>query len=134
METNKSELDVPLELNCLFAVRAELASIELKWSEKRKEAVPADVRDLLTQLDKERAQDLAQLQAKQAELEQRIKQHVLATGEVGHGECLGVSLCLGKKSWDSKILEKLAKTHEIILTAQKTGEPYAIISTLQAKA
>lgn len=133
MSESAPKINLAESLDTLFSLRSAITLIDCKYGELRKQAVPPEVRQALSDLDAKRDAEIVELQAKNVALEAQIKAQVLETGEGAKGQCLQVTKCNGKTTWDAKILTKLAEKDKTILTARKTGEPYVQIAPIKLK-
>lgn len=133
METSISAL-----LNELAGLRSAGDAIRLMKEEAIDAAIPDDIRDavrkyreLVYEVEAEFSGKLEAANAKQAELEQAIRDAVVNHGQTVRGEYLTAVYMKGRVSWDTKALDGYSAAHPEIAQFRKEGAPSVSLRSVE---
>lgn len=96
----------------------------------KKRAIPAEVQTILDEIEAEFAAPLVAVVNEITELEMKIKETVIATGETAKGGALQAVYDKGRTSWDTKTLNGYIKAHPELADCRKQGDPFVSIRKL----
>lgn len=89
----------------------------------KKAAIPAEVQNILDEIEAEYAPKQDAIGAEILALEAQVKSTVLEAGETAKGGSLQAVFTKGRISWDTKALDGYAKANPAIVEFRKQGEP-----------
>jgi len=126
-------LSIAEKLERLAGLHAELDGLEAQKQKLIDQAVPADVRERLKDIETEFAQKEQAASANIESLEAEIKAETIAVGESVRASGLQAVWNKGRLTWDSKGLTSYSESHPEILQFRKEGEPSVTIRRAGAK-
>ena len=89
----------------------------------KKAAIPAEVQNVLDEIEAEYAPKQEAISTEISELETRVKSLVLESSETAKGGSLQAVFAKGRITWDTKSLDGYAKANPAIAEYRKQGEP-----------
>ena len=126
-------LSIAEKLERLAGLHAELDGLEAQKQKLIDQAVPADVRERLKDIETEFAQKEQAASANIESLEAEIKAETIAVGESVRASGLQAVWNKGRLTWDSKGLTSYSESHPEILQFRKEAEPSVTIRRAGAK-
>ena len=126
-------LSIAEKLERLAGLHAELDGLDAQKQKLIDQAVPADVRERLKDIETEFAQKEQAASANIESLEAEIKAETIAVGESVRASGLQAVWNKGRLTWDSKGLTSYGESHPEILQFRKEGEPSVTIRRASGK-
>ena len=118
-----NEQEIKSKLDQLAEFKSQSDVVRLEYKKLLDEAMPADVKKRLDELDAEFADKQMAVTHNIASLEEEIKQSVLEFGASVKGSFLHAVYVKGRVSWDSKTLDKFVNQYPEIGVARNEGNP-----------
>jgi hypothetical protein len=119
-------MNIEALLDALAEMMAERDLIRIARDEQI-EKILAPVRSELDAVEEEFAGRLAAADSKIAALEEQIKRAVAAHGESVRGKRLIAVYQRGRVTWNTDLLETMAKAAPEVLLARRVGDPVVVI-------
>ena len=118
-------------LDKLAELKRTANEMRIEYSKLIDDAMPAEVRARIAELDAEFAPKIKAASDNAAEIETQIKADVLAAGETIRGKSLMAVWAKGRVSWDTPALDKYLKAHPELEILRKEGEPSVSIREIK---
>jgi len=112
------------EITSLLDQLSDLESMVDTIRIQKQDAVPADVRTILADIDAEFDPAIESANQGIRELQNRIRELVIANGMTAKGKFKEARFVSGKASWNDKMLNGYSAAHPEILAFRKVGQPY----------
>ena len=112
------------EITSLLDQLSDLESMVDTIRIQKQDAVPADVRTILADIDAEFDPVIESANQGIRELQNRIRELVIANGMTAKGKFKEARFVSGKTSWNDKMLNGYSAVHPEILAFRKVGQPY----------
>lgn len=120
-------LDIEARLNDLADLRAKKDLLDIQKKDLIDSVIPTEVKIKLREIDDEFADAYSALATALQEVESEIKHAVIEQGHSFTGNALQAVYMPGPVTWESKVLEGMAKLIPQINEARKEGEPFVQI-------
>jgi len=114
------------QVSAIAEMESAIKLIELEKKRLLDRVIPAELKAELESIEAEYVDKVAFYADTIKTTKEHINQQILAGGESVRGVRKQVVYNQGRKSWDSKKLERLAKKYPEILEALTYGEPYVV--------
>jgi len=114
------------QVSAIAEMESVIKLIELEKKQLLDRVIPAELKAGLESIEAEYADKVTFYTDTIKTTKEHINQQILAGGESVRGIRKQVVFNQGRKSWDSKKLERLAKKYPEILEALTFGEPYVV--------
>jgi hypothetical protein len=122
--------DISQKLDKLANFYAQRDVLNLEKQELIDQVLTPEIKARIAEIEAEFAGRREAVDANIAALEDEIRKEVLERGEAIKGTFLRVILIKGRVTWDTKSLDRYARTHPEVLRYRKQGEPFTRIEHL----
>jgi len=117
------------KINRLAEWQARKDLLDLDKQAQLKQIIPADIAQLIADLEFEYKAMLDALQANIEELTEEIRQAVLQHGESIRGDHIDVLFVPGKLTWDTNRLLDLMQKYPELIECYKQGKSYTVVKS-----
>lgn len=122
--------DIIQKLDRLANFQAQIQVLELDKQALIDRVLTPEIRIRLDEIEAEFADKLEAVEENIATLEAEIRAEVIRHGTTVKGTFLQASFYDGRVSWDTKALDRYAKSHPEIIGYRKQGQPYTSIKKI----